>query len=184
MADVKSTLTPAQAREKAEELFRSGYNCAQSVMGAFAEELGEDRETVLRFAQPFGAGLGRMREVCGTVSGMCMALGCVLGSADASDKKAKDSLYAAEQELAEKFRKVNGSIICRELLGLVPMGQSEKALAEGKSVEHKAQQPVSEVRTAEYYKKRPCEKLAGDAAEILAQWLTERAEQRERAADL
>ncbi|MCK9171078.1 MAG: C-GCAxxG-C-C family protein [Treponema sp.] len=168
-------MTPEQAREKAEDLFQSGYNCSQSVIGALCGELGADFDTTVRLAQPFGGGMGRMREVCGTVSGMLMALGMASGSSDASDKQAKDGEYALVQQLAAEFRKKNGSIVCRELLGLVPLGQSERELKGEASVPGTVPvsgltDPVSFERTAEYYKKRPCRQLCGDAAEIFQSW--------------
>jgi C_GCAxxG_C_C family probable redox protein len=168
-------MTPEQAREKAESLFQSGYNCSQSVIGALCEELGADFDTTVRLAQPFGGGMGRMREVCGSVSGMLMALGIAAGSSDASDKKAKDAEYALVQQLAAQFRKKNGSIVCRELLGLVPPGQSERELKGDASVTVPSPAagmtaPVSSERTADYYKKRPCRQLCGDAAEIFQTW--------------
>lgn len=167
-------MTPQQAREKAENLFHSGYTCSQAVIGTFCDELGVDFDATLRLAQPFGGGMGRLREVCGTVSGMLMAAGIAQGSSDPQDKAAKTAMYETVQELAAAFRTQNGSIVCRELLGLVPMGQSEDALTSGKAVQHVIQQPESEARTDEYYKKRPCERLAGDAAEIFQKWLDKR----------
>lgn len=147
----------AAARQKAQELFHSGYTCAQAVAGAFAAKLGYDEATVLRLAQPFGGGMCRMREVCGTVSGMMMAVGMIEGS-DTTDKAAKDTVYTDGQKLATTFREQNGSIICRELLGLAPRPDT----------------PVSEARTDAYYKKRPCEMLCGDAAAIVQNWIDSR----------
>ena len=166
-------ITPEEAREEARKNFLDGYACAPAVAAVFAKELGYDRDTLLKIMQPFGAGMCRMREVCGTVSGMMAALGMAIGSADGT-KESKDVVYNEGQKLAEKFRESNGSIICRELLGLVPMGQSEQALKAGKATAHTADSPVSEARTPEYYKKRPCPDLCGDAAAIFAQWLNER----------
>jgi C_GCAxxG_C_C family probable redox protein len=166
---MKTSMTPEQARDKAEALFLQGYNCAQSVIGALCEELGADFTETVRMAQPFGGGMGRMREVCGTVSGMCMALGMASGSSDASDKKKKDAEYALVQQLAETFRKANGSILCRELLGLEqPLPQ--KAAEPLPEAAPDMTSPVSAPRTAEYYKKRPCRSLCGDAAEIFQTW--------------
>lgn len=167
----KTKLTPEEAQQKAEEFFQQGYNCAQSVAAVFSEELGIPLKTMLKLAQPFGAGMGRMREVCGCVSGMFFALGLILGSDDSQDKAAKTECYNQTQKLAEEFRNQNGSIICRELLGLVPMGQSENALKNHTKIDHVIQNPQSEERTPEYYKKRPCQKFAGDAAYILCNWL-------------
>lgn len=138
--------------KKARELFLSGANCAQSVLGAYAEECGLDEETALRLASGFGAGMGRMREVCGAVSGMFMAFDLLRGYSDLTDKAAKDAHYARIQQLAQEFRQENGSIICRELLGLAPRQTTS---------------PISEKRSDEYYKKRPCADLVALAATIL-----------------
>lgn len=141
-------------REIAEKYFTDGYNCAQSVLLAFSDELGVDTDTAAAISAPFGGGMGRLREVCGAVSGMFMALGCLYGKYSPDDAEAKKQQYADVQALAHKFEEINGSIICRELLGL-----------EGKSA------PTPEKRTLEYYKKRPCKDMVGDAAEIFAEYL-------------
>lgn len=142
-------------REKAMQLFEEGYNCSQSVFLAFEDLHGIDRETAAKLSSSFGGGMGRLREVCGTVSGMFLTFGLLYGydSPKAYDKKAEH--YKRIQELAAEFEKRNGSIICRELLGL--------------SVKKDA--PVPERRTEEYYKKRPCGELVGDAAEILEAYI-------------
>lgn len=140
--------------EKAKELFKSGYNCSQSVLGVFCEELGMDFETAMKISSSFGGGMGRMREVCGTVSGMFMAAGLMFGSADSSGKA---ELYKKIQDLAAKFKEQNGSIICRELLEGVESSTS----------------PVPSERTETYYKKRPCVELVGDAVEILEDYAKE-----------
>jgi len=141
-------------RELAEGYFVEGYNCTQSVVLAFEDEIGVDRNTLLRLSASFGGGFGRLRELCGCVSGMGIVLGA-LHPYDAKDTRAKAEHYALVQKLAGRFREKNGSIICRELLGA--------KLA--------ATNPEPEARTPEYYKTRPCAKLAGDAAEILSDWL-------------
>lgn len=146
-------------KERARELFKEGYNCSQAVFGAFAQELGMSFETAVLISSSFGGGMGRLREVCGAVSGMFMAAGLAFGTADITDHKAKSDHYALIQSLASEFKEQNGSIICRELLGL-----SEK----------KPDVPVPEKRTEEYYKKRPCAELCADAAEIFAKKLSER----------
>lgn len=138
-------------KEKAMSLFKEGYNCSQSVFGAFAEELGLDFETALKISSSFGGGMGRMREVCGAVSGMFMAAGMKCGYSSPKDTQAKTNHYKLIQDLAAEFKKSNGSIVCRELLGL-----------EGKDNNY-----VPSERTKEYYKKRPCAELVGEAAEIL-----------------
>jgi C_GCAxxG_C_C family probable redox protein len=155
---INESSSAAAARQKAQELFHSGYTCAQAVAATFAAKLGYDEATVLRLAQPFGGGMCRMREVCGTVSGMMMAVGMIEGGST-TDKKTKDTVYTDGQQLATRFKEQNGSIICRELLGIAPQASA----------------PVSEARTDAYYKKRPCEQLCGDAAAIVQNWIDSRA---------
>lgn len=166
-------MTVEEARNKAVENFTGGFNCAQSVFAVFAEMAGIDRNTALKISQGFGGGMGRQREVCGAVSGMILALSSFEGTENPSDKETKDRLYQTVQELCQKFRQKNGSIVCRELLGLVPVGQSEDALKNKTPIEHVAENPVSEERTSEYYKKRPCSELCADASEILCEWINE-----------
>lgn len=138
--------------ERGRELFLQGYNCAQAVFLPFADMFDMDGETALRVSSAFGGGMGRMREVCGTVSGMALVCGMRNGTADPKDQKQKTANYAEMRALAERFREANGSIICRELLG-IPAGTQEPAA------------PVP--RTAEYYRKRPCPELVRNACEIL-----------------
>lgn len=144
--------------EEAAALFRSGANCAQAVLGAFHQECGLDRESAFRLASGFGAGMGRMREVCGAVSAMVLVANLKFGNPDPADKQAKDAHYARIQTLCERFRVETGSIICRELLGLT---------------EKRPDSPVSEARTAEYYRKRPCVEMVALAARILEEFLRE-----------
>ena len=172
-------MTPQEARERATANFKSGMNCTQSVTAVFAEKFGFSPEQICALVQPFGGGMCRMREVCGTVSGMLFCLG-MMNSASGKkingfggDKSQKDETYAMGQKLAAEFRKINGSIICRELLGLVPMGSSEKLMNAKKADAHEFSIPVSETRTEEYYKKRPCAELCGIAAEIFQRFLDE-----------
>ncbi len=142
-------------KAKAKELFLSGCNCTQSVVGAFAEDFDIDKRTLMMLVSPFGGGMGRLREVCGTVSGMFFVAGLIYGYSEPGDNGKKAALYAKIQELAALFREKNGSIICREILGL---GAG-------------ADKPTPEKRTAEYYKKRPCPDLCADAAGIIAQFI-------------
>lgn len=142
-------------KEKAMALFHEGYNCSQSVLLAFSDELGLDRVTAMKLSSSFGGGMGRLREVCGAVSGMFMVAGLKDGYDVPGDMEKKAAHYALIQHLAAEFKKENPSIICRELLGL-PDG---------------ADQPVPEARTERYYKKRPCAELVGSAAEITAREL-------------
>ena len=102
--------------EKARELFMEGYNCSQSVVGAFAQELGMEKETAMKLASSFGAGMGRLREVCGTVSGMFLIAGLAYGYSDPKAREEKAEHYKRIQTLAARFREKNGTIICRELL--------------------------------------------------------------------
>lgn len=142
----------------AKQNFLNGYNCSQAVLLAFCEDFGLEKETALKISEPFGGGMGRMREVCGTVTGMFMVLGLAMGNSDAKDVSTKKNVYKSVQELAEKFKQDNGSIICRELLGL------QKANKESY---------VPSERTTEYYKKRPCPELCKYAADILEEYLKE-----------
>lgn len=142
----------------AKQNFMNGYNCSQAVLLAFCEDFGLEKETALKISEPFGGGMGRMREVCGTVTGMFMVLGLAMGNSDAKDGSTKKNIYKSVQELAERFKQDNGSIICRELLGL------QKANKESY---------VPSERTTEYYKKRPCPELCKYAADILEDYLKE-----------
>ncbi|MBR1532734.1 MAG: C_GCAxxG_C_C family protein [Ruminococcus sp.] len=134
----------------AEDLFRQGYNCAQSVLLAFSDITGLDDTTAAMLASSFGGGLSRMREVCGAVSGAAMVLGIVKGYSDPTDHHAKKAHYHLVQEFARRFKERNGSIVCRELLA------GADASVGGDPAE----------RTEAYYKKRPCPKLVRIAAEI------------------
>lgn len=143
-------------REKAIELFLEGYNCAQSVFGAFAEDVGMDFDTAVKFASAFGGGMGRLREVCGAVSGMFMILSIKEGYTSPTAKEEKTELYKRVQELATEFKaKNNGTILCRELLKNVATTKNH----------------IPEERTEKYYKERPCAKFVGDAAEIMENYL-------------
>ena len=142
--------------EKAEQNFRRGYNCAQSVLLAFGDITGLDDRTAAMLSSSFGGGLGRMRELCGTVSGAAMVLGLVKGYADPDDHEGKKGHYHRVQEFARRFREKNGSIICRDLLSGVQT-------VEGSDPEQ---------RTEAYYKKRPCPALCRCAAEILDDMLS------------
>ncbi|MBQ1928609.1 MAG: C_GCAxxG_C_C family protein [Clostridia bacterium] len=144
--------------QKAKELFERGYNCSQAVLLAFADKFGMDFQTAQKISATFGGGMGRMREVCGAVSGMLMVLGLATNEYAPSDTAKKAEQYKAVQQLANEFRKKNGSIICRDLLGLSQSGE-------------KISVPTPSERTDEYYKKRPCALLVQDAAEILENYL-------------
>lgn len=143
--------------ERARALFSEGCNCAQAVFLAFAED-SMPAQTALKLSSGFGGGMAGMRGVCGAVSGMFMACGLLCGSADPTDRAAKVALYETLRTLAGEFEAQNGSIICRQLLGL--------------DSDFKPQPP--EPRTAEYYKKRPCPEMVFCAAKILEDYLARR----------
>lgn len=137
--------------EKAEELFKSGYNCSQSVIGAFCDDLGLDFDTTMKLSEGFGGGIGRMRLTCGAVSGMVMVTGMMLSRGE-KDGDTRAKVYSKVQELAAKFKETNGSTVCADLLGLNKSGETN---------------PNPEARTAEYYQKRPCVDLVKDAVRII-----------------
>ncbi len=146
---------------KARRLFKEeGYNCCQAVVLAYNDLFGIDDETAAAMSSGFGGGMGRMREVCGSVSGMVMLAGLIAPATDPSAKVDRTKNYALVQEMAGQFREINGSIVCKELLGLVPMGSSQPAAKES---------PEPSDRTPEYYKKRPCEELVGISARIVGE---------------
>ena len=147
---------------KAKRLFKEeGYNCCQAVVLAYNDVFGIDDDTAAALSSGFGGGMGRMREVCGSVSGMVMLAGLMAPAADPSIKVDRTRNYALIQDMAEEFRAMNGSIVCKELLGLVPMGSGAAAATK--------ESPEPSDRTPEYYKKRPCEELVGIAAHIVGQ---------------
>ena len=149
--------TATDHADKAKELFLEGYNCAQSVFCAFSDLTGLDMETSARLASSFGGGLGRLREVCGTVSAAAMVLGILKGYSDPKDVEAKKRHYALVREFAQRFRAAEGSIICRELLSGVKTKPGNEP----------------EARTKEYYESRPCLRHVGEAAAIVDELLRE-----------
>ena len=143
--------------ETARNYFLEGYNCAQSIALAFHDVMGIDKELSATMAAPFGGGMGRLREVCGTVSGMFMVAGFIAPNAQPNDTANKKSCYALVQSLAERFREENGSIVCRELLGLTQQKDD----------------PTPSPRTEEYYHRRPCAEYVAIAARILGEKINE-----------
>ena len=143
--------------QKAEENFVNGYNCTQAVFLAFSDLYQMDMATAARLSSSFGGGMGRLREVCGAVSGMFLVAGMLYGYDMPGDLEGKKEHYARIQQLARAYEEENGSIVCRELLRL----------------DRKRDLPVPEERTAEYYKKRPCKKLVRMAAAIMEQYIKE-----------
>ena len=141
-------------------LFKSGYNCSQSVVAAFADLYGFSREQALRMSASFGGGIGRMRQTCGAACGLFQLAGLDCGAVKADGREGKSHNYAVVQELAEAFKRENGSLICAELLGLkAPEGT-----------------PQAEARTESYYQKRPCVKMVETAARLFADYLKNRTE--------
>ena len=141
--------------EHAAELFVSGYNCAQAVAVAYCDLMGMDADTAAKLASSFGGGMGRMREVCGAVSGMLMVAGSLYGYCGKEDDAEKMAHYARVQELAGQFREEVGSIICREILKNPPSD------------------PVPTPRTAEFYKTRPCTHMVVTACKILDAYIAQ-----------
>ena len=135
--------------ERAVELFVEGYNCAQAVAAAFGDLTGLDEKTAARMASCFGGGMGRMREVCGAVSGMLLAAGLLYGYDDPKATTEKRELYAQVQAMAGQFREELGSIVCRDLLKNPPSD------------------PNPTPRTEQFYKDRPCARMVATAARIL-----------------
>ena len=153
--------------EKAKRLFKEGgYNCCQAVVLAYNDVFGLDDKTAASIASGFGGGMGRMREVCGSVSGMVFLSGLISPSDNPSDKEARTANYALVQEVAGEFKAINGSIICRELLGLSTCTQTQSDSTDIHSI---PESPVPSDRTPEYYKKRPCEELVGISARIIGE---------------
>lgn len=143
--------------QKAKALFLEGYNCSQAVALAFADKSGIDEKTILKLSSSFGGGMGKLREVCGAVSGMFMVAGLLYGYEEPKDYEGKKDHYARIQELAAEYKKYNGSIVCKELLGLTKKEDSS----------------APEKRTEEYYKKRPCAELVTMAAAIMEAYMEE-----------
>ena len=143
------------------ELFKQGFNCSQAVFASCADLYGiTDEQLALRLSASFGGGMGRMRLVCGAASGMFMLAGLQNGSATPHDSEGKMANYALVQELAGTFKKKYGSLICAELLGLAPRGTMMAYLPAGMLEAQPAE------RTEEYYEKRPCSEMVGEAVRI------------------
>lgn len=143
--------------EKAIDLFKEGYNCSQSVVATFADDYGFTREQALRMSASFGGGIGRMRETCGAACGLFMLAGFETGAVEGSDSKGKADNYALVQQLAEEFKKRNGSLKCADLLGL----SNDTPVVS-----------TPEARTLQYYAKRPCVKMVEEAAKIWCEYLS------------
>ena len=156
----KQPLTPElEARVQcAVDNFMQGYGCCQSVVAAFADLYNLDDTMAKRIAAGFGGGVGRMRMMCGAVSGIVILAGLDRGQIDGADRKGKSMCYKVVQELLDEFKTQNGSVVCAELLGL-------------KGHEKAQSNYVASPRTAEYYKTRPCAAKVESAARIFAEYL-------------
>lgn len=128
--------------EKASELFHKGYNCAQSVAGAFAKDVGLNEQTMFKLSSSFGGGMGRTRGVCGAVSAMCIIAGLAKGYSSPDDAQAKTRHYALIQLLLGKFDSRFGSCVCKKLLDGLDAATSTS--------------PVADQRNDKYYSERPC----------------------------
>ena len=143
---------------RAVENFMAGYGCCQSVVAAFADLYGLDEVMAKRIAAGFGGGVGRMRMMCGAVSGIVMLVGLDCGQTEGDDREGKSACYKVVQELLAQSKADNGSLICAEILGL-------------KGVEKAQSSYVASPRTVEYYKIRPCAAKVESAARIFAEYL-------------
>ena len=140
---------------KAVELFKSGFNCSQSVVVAFADMYGFTEEQALHMSASFGGGIGRMRMTCGAACGLFMLAGLEKCALEGKDRASKAENYALVQQLAEEFKKRNGTLVCAELLG-----QKKPEISS-----------IPEERTAQYYAKRPCPRMVETAARIWVEHL-------------
>lgn len=138
----------------AAELFMKGYNCAQAIAVAYCDLTGLEPDFAARLSSSFGGGMGRLREVCGAVSGMFMVAGILYGYDDPKNDADKKNHYALIQELAAAFKEKTGSLICRELVGNLPTD------------------PNPTPRTAEFYKVRPCAYLVKTAGDVLDDYIS------------
>jgi C_GCAxxG_C_C family probable redox protein len=143
----------------AKEYFNEGYTCSQSIVLAFQDLMGIEKEKLIKMVLPLGGGLGRLRLTCGAVNSMAMVVGMVFSNSE-SNSENKDITYAIVQELAKRFKKENETLNCELLLK-----KAELEVEIGGKAEE---------RTNEYYKKRPCGKIVYSAAKILEEYLIER----------
>ena len=144
-------------KEIAMDYFLQGYNCSQSVVLTYSDLIELDKATLMKLSSSFGGGMGRLREVCGCFSGICIVLGLLYGYSGPETGELKAQHYERIQQLAKQFEEQQGSIVCRELLGL--------------SCVHDSSTPSE--RTEQYYKKRPCKELVGFAAELLDKYISQ-----------
>ena len=144
--------------QRAVDNFMAGYGCCQSVVAAFSDLYGLDETMAQKIAAGFGGGVGRLRMMCGAVSGIVMLVGLDCGQTEGSDRDGKSACYKVVQDLLEQSKQDNGSLICAEILGI-------------KGHEKAKSSYVASERTAEYYKTRPCAAKVESAARIFANYL-------------
>ena len=188
---------PEERGRRAEENFRKGYNCCQSVLLAFADILESNslatKDQIISLGSGFGGGMGRLREVCGSFSAAVLMSGFILPACNPGNMDERRDNYALVQEFASSFRQMNGgSIVCRELLGLTKKpGASKKPGAAGflegssggspetfasgalSNVQPSTESPMPSARTEEYYRKRPCGAIIASSALMIARKLQE-----------
>lgn len=142
-------------KEQAVKYFTGGYNCSQSVLAAYCDLFGMDKETALKVSEGFGGGMGRMRGVCGTVSGIFMLIGLKYSNATAGDLENRQFIYQKVQDMAKAFSDKNGSYICGDLLNGISLTQGSRPTP----------------RDENFYKKRPCVEYVKDACDFIEEYL-------------
>ena len=147
--------------KRAVDNFMQGYGCCQSVVAAFADLYGLDETLAKKIAAGFGGGVGRLRMMCGAVSGIVMLVGLDCGQTEGSDRAGKSACYKVVQDLLAKSKEENGSLICAEILGIEGYEKAQSSY-------------VASARTAEYYKTRPCAAKVESAARIFANYLKDK----------
>jgi C_GCAxxG_C_C family probable redox protein len=158
---MNSELNEIDSRVKrAVDFFEQGYNCSQAVFMAYSDKYGIDTQTAARLATSFGGGMGRLREVCGAVSGMFLVLGLEFPYIDTKDKASKNLNYKMVQKVANAFKTEMGSYVCADLL----------------KIKHAPQNPVSAERNEAYYKSRPCTRCVALAAKLVGGEIVDKVE--------
>ena len=147
--------------QRAVDNFMAGYGCCQSVVAAFSDLYGLDQTSAKRIAAGFGGGVGRLRMMCGAVSGIVMLVGLDCGQTEGDDREGKSACYKVVQDLLARSKEENGSLICAEILGLKGCKKAQSSY-------------IASARTAEYYRQRPCAAKVESAARIFANYLREK----------
>ena len=162
MAELSADLNERVLR--AVDYFMQGYGCCQSVVAAFADLYGLSDDLAKRVAAGFGGGVGRLRMMCGAVSGIVILVGLDCGQTDGDDREGKSACYKVVQDLLAESKAQNGSLICAEILGLKGYEKAESSYE-------------ASARTAAYYKTRPCAAKVESAARIFAEYLSRKRRQ-------